>query len=429
MGLEVKHRTVDQKILVTNPGYYRPIQYDADKKIYGYNYTTGALPDYKSVTGFAETRPPEATTSEEWLLVNNSDIYHPFHIHISPFFVEEVGQLNYNVTKQAWGVTKMTWDDKTQQTHWEPQDLPAQNRTFGWVVGNWWDTILIPPRGYVRFKTWINVPDQKPSSRHIPISPTDDVEPLDWTVTENTNVFGSWVLHCHILRHEDRGMMSMVQVMPKAHSLEGIWDITGATPPATPVKIIDDHGSLSGSKGAKLAYTGRFNEGIGNPLYSEPWVGTMSSDQGKTFLPFCAAFQGLQKTPYQVILSDGSSWLKQGNPVENDRPKSTTLAGDWIDNSGLNVKISQNPGDTQKWTFQPEPEPEPGSGVLWTVGDATWDQAATQATSPILNSFQGSVMFHDKKNGSKFQQILSFCVKNDLNTMIFGNGVRWTRKP
>ena len=133
--------------------------------------------------------------------------------------------------------------------------------------------------------------------------------------------------------------------------------------------------------------------------------------------------------PYQVILSDGSSWLKQGNPVENDRPKSTTLAGDWIDNSGLNVKISQNPGDTQKWTFQPEPEPEPGSGVLWTVGDATWDQAATQATSPILNSFQGSVMFHDKKNGSKFQQILSFCVKNDLNTMIFGNGVRWTRKP
>ena len=35
---------------------------------------------------------PVSTTQEEWLLINNSDLFHPFHIHISPFFVTEIGQ-------------------------------------------------------------------------------------------------------------------------------------------------------------------------------------------------------------------------------------------------------------------------------------------------------------------------------------------------
>ena len=34
---------------------------------------------------------PLARTAEEWILINNSDVSHPFHIHINPFFVVEGG--------------------------------------------------------------------------------------------------------------------------------------------------------------------------------------------------------------------------------------------------------------------------------------------------------------------------------------------------
>ena len=52
----------------------------------------------------------------------------------------------------------------------------------------WWDDIAIPPGGYVKFL-----------SRFV-----------DFT--------GQYVLHCHILAHEDRGMMQLVEVAPKGMS-------------------------------------------------------------------------------------------------------------------------------------------------------------------------------------------------------------------
>jgi FtsP/CotA-like multicopper oxidase with cupredoxin domain len=90
---------------------------------------------------------------EEWTLFNDGGPAHPFHIHINPFQVIEI---------------------KTSATA-QPIQLPKP-----WI---WWDDIAIPPGGYIKFLSHF----------------------VDFT--------GAYVLHCHILGHEDRGMMEMVRVI------------------------------------------------------------------------------------------------------------------------------------------------------------------------------------------------------------------------
>ena len=104
--------------------------------------------------------------TEEWTLFNDNvngapGPAHPFHIHINPFQVTEI--LNPAKSPTAF-------------------KLPAP-----WI---WWDDIAIPPGGYVKFL-----------SRFV-----------DFT--------GSYVLHCHILGHEDRGMMQMVEVVTSTTHME-----------------------------------------------------------------------------------------------------------------------------------------------------------------------------------------------------------------
>jgi FtsP/CotA-like multicopper oxidase with cupredoxin domain len=99
-------------------------------------------------------------STEEWTLFNDGGPAHPFHIHINPFQVTEI--LNPAVSKT-------------------PFKLPAP-----WV---WWDDIAIPTGGYIKFL-----------SRFV-----------DYT--------GAYVLHCHILGHEDRGMMQMVEVITNTTTL------------------------------------------------------------------------------------------------------------------------------------------------------------------------------------------------------------------
>lgn len=172
----------------TNPGTYLPVV-DTGGGVYNYDYgaATGP-PTYAQVTGLDVPRQPQATTAEEWVLVNNTGAFHPFHIHINPLFLTEVGQLSYDGTE--WAMERLDEDDP-----------------LGYALNNWWDVVMIPPRGYVKFRTWFNIPDQGPRN---PTIPNRAVE-----VTENANVFGAWVYHCHILRHEDRGMMMVVNVRPK----------------------------------------------------------------------------------------------------------------------------------------------------------------------------------------------------------------------
>jgi FtsP/CotA-like multicopper oxidase with cupredoxin domain len=100
-------------------------------------------------------------TAEEWMVENTTGIVHPFHIHINPFQVIEIFDPNGSL-----GPRTPT-----------PVKLPPP-----WV---WWDNFPIPAGGY--FKMW---------SRFV-----------DFT--------GKFVMHCHIVGHEDRGMMQAVQVSKK----------------------------------------------------------------------------------------------------------------------------------------------------------------------------------------------------------------------
>lgn len=372
---------VNGNTFITNPGYYVPIV--QSNGVYNYNYSQPSNLNNKAVSGLDESTPPVSTTAEEWLLVNNSDLFHPFHIHISPFFVTEIGQLNYDSTKpsgQQWSFKTMTLADKGDQS-----------KPFSWVVGNWWDVITLPPHGYVKIKTWINVPSQFPVDKRNPDS--------DLVVKDNSNVYGSWVLHCHILRHEDRGMMTMVNTVPKAFSLTGKWiDNTGNNH-----QIVDTRGGLAIiDQNPTANYIGTFNQGIGNPLLSQPWLGSMSPATGT--LSFCVT-----QDDQSMVLSNGQMWGRSAPPSMTPASAPLNLTGTWTDSSGHQASIVDTAGDL---VFRPI------SPVWWAAGTGTWGPTTptvTYAGTQHLNNLAGQ------------NQQLTFCVTADLKTIVFGNGIKWTR--
>jgi FtsP/CotA-like multicopper oxidase with cupredoxin domain len=110
--------------------------------------------------------------TEEWTLYNDPPVgaAHPFHIHVNPFQVVEI--LNPAVSKN-------------------PVKLPAP-----WI---WWDNFAIPPAAVPPDST-----DGKVVSGYFKM------------LTRFVDQTGMYVLHCHILDHEDRGMMQLVQVCTDA---------------------------------------------------------------------------------------------------------------------------------------------------------------------------------------------------------------------
>jgi FtsP/CotA-like multicopper oxidase with cupredoxin domain len=117
-------------------------------------------------------------TAEEWTLLNTSlnGISHPFHIHVNPFQIVEVF-------------------DPATMTAPQAQQQP-------WI---WGDTISIPagvqqvgPDG-----SPLNDPDGNP------IVTAGSLKVRSRFV----DFAGKYVLHCHILGHEDRGMMQLIEVI------------------------------------------------------------------------------------------------------------------------------------------------------------------------------------------------------------------------
>lgn len=94
---------------------------------------------------------------EEWTVLNNSGGQHPFHIHVNPFQVTKInGQ-------------------------------PVDSRI-------WQDTVILPVA-----------------------STADDGSTIPGSVTLRSRFLdfdGKFVLHCHILPHEDLGMMQIVEIVP-----------------------------------------------------------------------------------------------------------------------------------------------------------------------------------------------------------------------
>jgi len=94
---------------------------------------------------------PAGGTVEEWLLVNEDVFQHPFHIHVNPFQVVEV------------------------------IGAPPNDPTWNYDPNVWWDVFRLPAKGSVRIRMYFR-PDFP----------------------------GLTVYHCHILPHEDNGMMGTV---------------------------------------------------------------------------------------------------------------------------------------------------------------------------------------------------------------------------
>ncbi len=99
----------------------------------------------------------EAGTVEEWTIRNEDVMQHPVHIHVNPF--------------QVVGV----------------QGIPAGDPSWQTDPRIWWDTFRLPPRGQFTLRTYFR-----------PDTP------------------GKTVFHCHILPHEDNGMMATLLISPAA---------------------------------------------------------------------------------------------------------------------------------------------------------------------------------------------------------------------
>lgn len=103
---------------------------------------------------------------EEWTLINRSFSDHPFHIHVNPFLVTHIN---------GEALPEPEWRDTIL--------VPAA--TGGQVPGSNSRNINLADHGTVTFRTFLN-----------PLYP------------------GSFVFHCHILTHEDVGMMQVITVLP-----------------------------------------------------------------------------------------------------------------------------------------------------------------------------------------------------------------------
>jgi FtsP/CotA-like multicopper oxidase with cupredoxin domain len=110
---------------------------------------------------------------QDWVLENWTSVAHPFHIHINPFQVVRI-------------------ETPTQASPTRPVKYSIYKPTKDYI---WQDVIAIPPGV-------ISADGKQISPGRVVIRQTY----LDFP--------GTFVLHCHILAHEDRGMMQLVRVVP-----------------------------------------------------------------------------------------------------------------------------------------------------------------------------------------------------------------------
>ena len=147
---------------------------------------------------------------EEWTVANKDpDKEHPFHIHINPFQIFEVFQ-----PQSSDGTCVKPLDPST----WKPCSPDVQKSNFVW-----WDTFAIPAsRKYpVTCGTSPDpcqaVRDKAPDALSCPSNGTACTVTVPGYFKMRTRFVdftGQYVLHCHILTHEDRGMMELIQVVP-----------------------------------------------------------------------------------------------------------------------------------------------------------------------------------------------------------------------
>ena len=159
-------------------------------------------------------------TVEEWKVENRTisasktgPIDHPFHIHINPFQVVEVFDPNQTVTNSmGQTVPKFVFfnDPKPDaaQCYLDPSKPETWKDCHPVAPSNvWWDVFPIP--------SGIGATDANGNPINDPKTGTQVIVPGYFKMRSRfVDYTGQYVIHCHILAHEDRGMMTIVQVTP-----------------------------------------------------------------------------------------------------------------------------------------------------------------------------------------------------------------------
>jgi FtsP/CotA-like multicopper oxidase with cupredoxin domain len=152
-------------------------------------------------------------TAEEWTVMNQAnDKAHPFHIHINPFQITELFEPN---SQAATTKGNPCYVDPNDPSTFKP--CPSQQPQAPFV---WWDTFGIPTGAQ------FDITSQCTNSNDVKTCPKK-LQPYtvcSGTCTETipgwfrmrsrfVDFTGQYVIHCHILIHEDRGMMQLVEVV------------------------------------------------------------------------------------------------------------------------------------------------------------------------------------------------------------------------
>ena len=165
---------------VTNPG--SPVKFQWEPERSGVGLNAFGFPPHFMINNkqFGETgeivdQCMPLNGLQDWVLENWTSTPHPFHIHINPFQVIKI-------------------ETPTAQNQYATPYAPANNFI-------WQDVITIPQAVITTDATTKKVTSVTPGKVTIRQTYVDFI--------------GTYVLHCHILAHEDRGMMQLVRVVPK----------------------------------------------------------------------------------------------------------------------------------------------------------------------------------------------------------------------
>jgi FtsP/CotA-like multicopper oxidase with cupredoxin domain len=169
-------------------------------------------------------------TVEEWKIQNRTvgpPIDHPFHIHINPFQITEVFSPAATIPNPAGGnpLPKYVFYNTNLQpgqcylnpndpASWNAPSTPNSPSSWGPSCPPtavpapriWWDVFPIP--------TGLGATDQNNNPINGPDGKQIVVPGYFKMRSRFVDYTGTYVIHCHILAHEDRGMMTVVQVVP-----------------------------------------------------------------------------------------------------------------------------------------------------------------------------------------------------------------------
>jgi len=118
-------------------------------------------------------------SAEQWLMTSFSNagpIGHPYHIHVNPFQI-------INVWKYQADDSHPTIEEANPSTWVDMSSVAGGNNQYAGFKETWKDTVFVQPGHLVQIR-----------SRY-------------------QRYIGDFVLHCHILDHEDQGMMQNVRIV------------------------------------------------------------------------------------------------------------------------------------------------------------------------------------------------------------------------